>query len=67
MTEALIAQYGDYGKSLLPVAVCGPTDTCIEELRAVAVAGAEMILINPLFDAAYQMERLAAEVLPHVA
>ncbi|WP_433662107.1 LLM class flavin-dependent oxidoreductase [Nocardia sp. CA-128927] len=67
MTEALISQYGDYGKSLLPVAVCGPPDTCIEGLRAVASAGAEMILINPLFDSAAQMERITAEVLPHVA
>ncbi|MEU7145206.1 LLM class flavin-dependent oxidoreductase [Nocardia sp. NPDC046473] len=67
MTEALVSQYGDFGKTLLPVAVCGPPDTCIQELRAVAAAGAEMILINPLFDSAAQMERITAEVLPHVA
>ncbi|MFD6161770.1 LLM class flavin-dependent oxidoreductase [Nocardia sp. NPDC060256] len=67
MTEALISQYGDFGKTLLPVAVCGPPETCIQELRAVAAAGAEMILINPLFDSAAQMERITAEVLPHVA
>ena len=35
-------------------------------VRAVADAGAEMILLHPLFDEAYQMERLAAEVLPSV-
>jgi len=29
----------------------------------VAVAGAELILLNPLFDDAEQMERLAAEVV----
>jgi hypothetical protein len=29
-------------------------------------AGAEMILLNPLFEEAEQMERLAAEVVPHV-
>ncbi|MFG1792879.1 LLM class flavin-dependent oxidoreductase [Nocardia sp. NPDC049149] len=67
MVEALVAQYGDFGKSLLPVAVCGAPETCIEGLRAVADIGAEMILINPLFDSASQMERVVAEVLPHVA
>ncbi|WP_405166877.1 LLM class flavin-dependent oxidoreductase [Nocardia sp. NBC_01499] len=67
MTEALIAQYGDFGKTLLPVAACGSPDTCAEELRAVAAAGAEMILINPLFDSADQMERITAEVLPQVS
>ncbi|MEV6561358.1 LLM class flavin-dependent oxidoreductase [Nocardia sp. NPDC051756] len=66
MTDALIAQYGDFGKRLLPVAVCGSPDTCVAGLRAVAAAGAEMILINPLFDASAQMERITAEVLPHV-
>ncbi|MEU7765656.1 LLM class flavin-dependent oxidoreductase [Nocardia sp. NPDC049190] len=66
MSEVLISQYGAYGKSLLPVAVCGPPAACIQGLREVAAAGAEMILINPLFDSAAQMERIAAEVLPHV-
>jgi hypothetical protein len=32
----------------------------------VANAGARMILLNPLFDEARQMERLAAEVMPQV-
>jgi hypothetical protein len=32
----------------------------------VADAGAEMILLNPFFDAADQMERLAAEVMPEL-
>jgi probable F420-dependent oxidoreductase len=52
---------------LTPVAVFGPPDACVEGLRQVAAAGAERILLNPLFDEAEQMERLAAEVLPHVA
>ncbi|WP_228000992.1 LLM class flavin-dependent oxidoreductase [Nocardia australiensis] len=63
----LIEFYGDFGKSLLPVAVHGTPADCIEGLRAVVAAGAEMILVNPLFEEAAQMERLAAEVLPHVA
>jgi hypothetical protein len=33
----------------------------------VAEAGAERILLNPVFYIAEQMERLAAEVIPRVA
>jgi probable F420-dependent oxidoreductase len=51
---------------LTPVAVFGPPDACVEGLRQVAAAGAGRILLNPLFDEAEQMERLAADVMPHV-
>ena len=51
---------------LTPVAVLGPPDACVEGLRQVVAAGAERILLNPLFDQAEQMERLAGEVMPHV-
>jgi probable F420-dependent oxidoreductase len=51
---------------MTPVAVYGPPEECVQGLRAVAAAGAELILLNPLFDEAEQMERLAAEVVPHV-
>src|SRR5205823_12177709 len=44
------------------VAVYGPPDACIEGARAVAEAGAELILFSPLADEAEQLERLAAEV-----
>lgn len=66
MATALSDFYGEFGKTLLPVAVHGTPEDCIQGLREVADAGAEMILINPLFDEAAQMERIAAEVLPHV-
>jgi hypothetical protein len=36
-------------------------------LREVAEAGADLILLNPLFDEAEQMERLAAEVVPQLS
>ncbi|HKA04269.1 MAG TPA: LLM class flavin-dependent oxidoreductase [Acidimicrobiales bacterium] len=52
---------------LTPVAVYGPPDACVEGLHAVAAAGAERILLNPLYDDTSQMERLAAEVVPHVS
>jgi hypothetical protein len=37
---------------------------CAQGLRDVAEAGAEVILLNPVFDEAEQMERLVAEVVP---
>jgi probable F420-dependent oxidoreductase len=66
MTAALGRLYG--GRSdLTPVSVWGPPEACVRGLREVAEAGAGMILLNPLFDEARQMERLAAEVLPQLA
>ena len=68
MGEALRRQYGYSGRpDLTPVAVYGPPAACAAGLREVAAAGAGMILLNPLFDDAEQMERLAAEVVPQLA
>jgi probable F420-dependent oxidoreductase len=65
---ALDQVYGFFGRrDLTPVAVCGTPDDCVRGLREVADAGAELILLNPLFDDARQMERLAAEVMPQLA
>ena len=52
------------GPRLVPVAVYGPPDACVQGLREVAKAGAELILFTPFADEAEQMERLAAEVVP---
>ena len=61
---ALNQLYGYFGlHDLEAVAVFGPPEACVKGLREVAEAGAEMILLNPLFDEAEQMERLAAEVV----
>jgi probable F420-dependent oxidoreductase len=51
---------------LTPVAVFGPPEACVKGIRDVAEAGAERILLNPMFDEAEQMERLAAEVVPEL-
>ncbi|MCO5968045.1 LLM class flavin-dependent oxidoreductase [Actinoallomurus soli] len=68
MTDALNRVYGrSGGDDLTPVAVFGPPDECVTRLREVADAGAEMILFTTLFDQAEQMERLAAEVMPHLS
>ena len=67
MAAALRAFYAAFAEGdLSPVAVTGRPDQCVDGLRAVADAGAEMILLNPLFDEADQMERLAADVMPHL-
>ena len=44
--------------------LAGPAEECVAGIRAVADAGAELILLNPLVDDAQQLERLAAEVIP---
>ena len=68
MAAALTDVYGAaFGSGLLPVAVLGPPDACVRGLREVAHAGAGMILLTALFDQPAQMERLAAEVVPHLS
>ena len=47
--------------------IAGTPEDCVKGLGEVADAGAEMILLNPLFDEAEQMERLVAEVVPHLS
>jgi probable F420-dependent oxidoreductase len=67
MAAALDELYGYFGLSgMEKVAVFGPPDACVAGLREVADAGAELILLNPLFDDTAQMERLAAEVVPQL-
>ena len=65
---ALDDRYGPSGPGgrLHAVAVSGPPDAVVRGLREVADAGAELLLLNPLFDADEQMERLAAEVVPQL-
>src|SRR5436190_9779308 len=66
MASGLERVYGDFGRGLLSVAVCGTPEDCIKGLAAVAEAGAEMIVLNPLDDDLAQLGRLATDVLPHV-
>jgi probable F420-dependent oxidoreductase len=62
LEDALTRHYGrgGWGEHLL----AGPTEVCTAGIRAVADAGADLILLNPLLDDAQQLERLAAEVIP---
>jgi probable F420-dependent oxidoreductase len=62
LEDALRAHYG--GGSWAEHMLAGSAQDCIEGVRAVADAGAELILLNPLADDAQQLERLAGEVIP---
>jgi hypothetical protein len=59
---ALRAHYG--GGSWSEHIVAGPPEACVAGIRAVADAGAQLVLLNTLVDDAEQLERLAAEVVP---
>jgi probable F420-dependent oxidoreductase len=62
LEDALVGHYGRGGWSEHMTA--GPPAACAEGIRAVAAAGAELILLNPLVDDTEQLERLATEVIP---
>jgi probable F420-dependent oxidoreductase len=68
MAEGLDFLYGQFGlRDTIAVAVTGPPAACVEGVRAVTDAGAELVLFTTLFDADEQMERLATEVVPAFA
>ena len=48
------------------VSVCGSISQCTEELAKVVEAGAEMVMLNPVFDHTDQLEALAQEVVPQL-
>jgi len=62
LEDALTHHYGRSGWSEHIFA--GPPEECVAGIRAVADAGAELILLNSMADEAEQLERLAAEVIP---
>jgi len=62
--EELERLYGKPGMGV--VGVAGTAQDVVAGAREVAAAGAEMILFTPVSDEAAQMERVAAEVVPHV-
>jgi probable F420-dependent oxidoreductase len=62
LDEALTQHYGRGGWSEHILA--GPPEACAAGIRAVADAGAQLVLLNPLVDDAHQLERLAGEVIP---
>jgi probable F420-dependent oxidoreductase len=65
LEDALRRHYG--GGEWSEHIVAGPPEECVAGIRAVADAGAELILLNPLVDDERQLERLANEVIPALA
>ncbi len=63
---ALERIYGHRVASIEAAAVAGTPADCVREVRAVAEAGAELILFTPLFDQAEHAERLASEIIPQL-
>jgi len=62
LDDALKRHYG--GGSWSEHIFAGPAEDCAAGIRAVADAGAELILFNPLLDDQEQLEHLAADVIP---
>jgi probable F420-dependent oxidoreductase len=62
--ENLAQIYAHIATDFTAVAVFGSPTTCIEGVREVIDAGADLVLLTPLHEGAAQMERLAAEVVP---
>ncbi len=62
LEDALTRHYGRGGWSEHIFA--GPAEDCVAGIRAVADAGAQLILLNPMVDDAQQLERLATDVIP---
>ena len=46
------------------VSVYGSEEECVEGLAEVASQGIDLLMLNPVYDFAEQMERLAADVQP---
>jgi len=65
-----MAEYfgGFYGRAELAaeVSVWGSVDQVVAGLREVTAAGAELVMLNPVFDEVEQLEVLAAEVVPRL-
>jgi alkanesulfonate monooxygenase SsuD/methylene tetrahydromethanopterin reductase-like flavin-dependent oxidoreductase (luciferase family) len=58
--------YGVRRAGVEAAAIAGTVADCVREVRAVADAGAELILFTPLYDQAEHAELLAAEVIPQL-
>ena len=59
---------GNYGNSdmAVNVSVWGSTEKVIEDLQKVIGAGAQMLMLNPVFDHMWHLSMLREEVIPHL-
>jgi probable F420-dependent oxidoreductase len=67
VSRELAKIYDHLDTDLTPVAVFGSAAACVDGVREVIDAGAEMILFTPLHDEAAQLDHLAVEVIPQLA
>jgi alkanesulfonate monooxygenase SsuD/methylene tetrahydromethanopterin reductase-like flavin-dependent oxidoreductase (luciferase family) len=67
VNAAMERVYGRRVPDIEAAAIAGTPDECVREVRAVANAGAELILFTTVFEPAQQAERLAAEVVPRLS
>jgi len=66
MNAALERIYGQRVPSIEAAAVAGAPADCVREVRAIAAAGAELILFTAPFEQAEHAERLASEIIPQI-
>jgi alkanesulfonate monooxygenase SsuD/methylene tetrahydromethanopterin reductase-like flavin-dependent oxidoreductase (luciferase family) len=56
-----------YGRpGLEQAAIWGPPAVCVDRLRVVTEAGAQLVLLDAPFDHAEQLERFASEIAPQL-
>ena len=66
MNAALERIYGQRVPSIEAASVAGAPADCVREVRAIAAAGAELILFTAPFEQAEHAERLASEIIPQI-
>jgi probable F420-dependent oxidoreductase len=66
MNDALASIYGSRIDAIEAAAVAGTPADLVRGVQEVIDAGAELVLFTQVGDPAEQMERLAAEVIPHL-
>jgi alkanesulfonate monooxygenase SsuD/methylene tetrahydromethanopterin reductase-like flavin-dependent oxidoreductase (luciferase family) len=64
MNDALASMYGARVPAIEAAAVAGTAAECVDGVRAVIEAGAEMILFTPLYDNVEHLELIAGEIIP---
>jgi alkanesulfonate monooxygenase SsuD/methylene tetrahydromethanopterin reductase-like flavin-dependent oxidoreductase (luciferase family) len=64
MNDALASVYGARVPAIEAAAVAGTVGECVDGVRAVIEAGAEMILFTPLYDNVEHLELIADQIIP---
>jgi alkanesulfonate monooxygenase SsuD/methylene tetrahydromethanopterin reductase-like flavin-dependent oxidoreductase (luciferase family) len=64
MNDALARMYGARNPAIESAAVAGTVAECVDGVRAVIEAGAEMVLFTPLYDNVEHMELIADQIIP---